>query len=1108
MSTKFFTNKSQGTLLEKFIGVFNHTNVYFFDAVVGYFRSSGYFRVRPHMSKVSQIRILVGIDVDAITQQYTEKGFEALNFTNEAREDAIKKLKADVETAEYAKDVEDGILGFLEDITSGKLQIKAHPSKTLHAKVYIFRDEYEHTHAGWGTVITGSSNLSEAGLEKNFEFNVELRDHDDVRFALDTFEELWKEGVPLEPQHISELVSKTYLGTPVTPFELFVKFLIVHFGSSIDYDPSVVGDLPTGYKRLKYQVDAVNTGYEKLLKHNGFFLADVVGLGKTLVSLLIARRFQYYNGYNNTNVLIICPPAVEHAWENARKKLNIAHTDIITNGSLHKLQENKKYRKPEEYDLILVDEAHRFRNSETNAYNQLQTLCKTPRTNGGVQEVKDYTKKVILISATPLNNSPADLRNLVLLFQDGRDTTLDSVPNLSNFFGKHIDAYKEARKELERASTQAARAPYMRKIHTIYEDIRNYVIAPLTVRRTRTDLLANEEYSKDLASQQVKFPTVMPPYKVLYLLSTDLNDLFCYSMDTVLGSLHYARYQAIGNLTEALQQRNYPKGTMVSTSLKEIVKTALVKRLDSSFYAFLETLKRYQTANRNMMTMFEEGKIIIAPDLGVNDLFQTKSLDEIVELALDYGLAMDVQTVFTPEDFKSDFHARLTEDQNTLDSLVKQWSAVSTDPKLTEFINRINGELFRIQINPERKLIIFTEAADTAMYLQEELGKALQGKYRLLTVTSENRNKVYQKLVDNFDASVEPTNRKNEIDILITTEVLAEGVNLHRANIIINYDTPWNSTRLMQRIGRVNRVGSTADQILVYNFYPTDQVNHQVNLESRAIMKLQAFHSAMGYDEQVYSTEEQVASYALYDPSAGGEPADERLKYLLWLRKFKEENPERFSKIKRLPNRVRCGKQHAAYTNSSFCYLRNARKEDFLLVGQAGEPQELSFIQAAQLLECPETDRSAALPPHHHQQVTTAVNYFSAMQMRKVTEANALITQVKNPQETKARTLLKKILEAQNLHLTEQEVELLKLGLEAIDKGRFVKMNSQLDKIYREITKQKNTSADALMANYHEAVQHVLRQYPLNTNQETEPENRKTTSSASKPSIILTQSFC
>src|SRR5208282_4040439 len=308
-----------------------------------------------------------------------------------------------------------------------------------------------------------------------------------------------------------EVRDSTYLGTEVTPYELYWKLLVEYFGPSIEYDPNAVTDLPGQFKRLAYQMDAVSSGFRLLEKHNGFFLADVVGLGKTIIATLIAKKFFFYNGFpeHRSYTLIVVPPAIEDSWhETAKDQFRLDNCDIITNGSLHKV------KRPEKYDLIIVDEAHKFRNDTAEAFDELQRICKSP-TQRILPDGSRASKRVILVSATPLNNRPDDIRNLISLFQDLKDSTL-SIANLQHFFARCQKAYQEAHRETD---PEVAR----QKVKGIYELIRIKIISEVTVRRTRNDLKEHDDYKQDLANQGVIFPQIEPPRKILYPLSAALE---------------------------------------------------------------------------------------------------------------------------------------------------------------------------------------------------------------------------------------------------------------------------------------------------------------------------------------------------------------------------------------------------------------------------------------------------------------------------------------------------------------------------------------------------------------------------------------------------------
>lgn len=835
MTTKFFTNENENTLISKFEGVLKfNQNIEFFDSLVGYFRSSGYFKVRPFLANVPKIRILVGINVDRLLAQANDKGLDFFKNSEKTKDEFIHDLKLDISEASYDKETESGILQFIDDLITKKIEVRAHPDKKIHAKVYIFRPNpfNEHTQA---TVITGSSNFTDAGLGSgnmhNYEFNVQLNDYQDVRFATDEFEKLWSESVELLPVDVQDIKKQTHLNDTVTPFELYIKVLTEYFGKNIDYDPDALGDLPDQFKKLSYQIDAVNEGYNMLLEHNGFILADVVGLGKTIVATLIAKKFLMQNGRDYTKILVVYPPAVEKNWKNTFRDFQLdRYTKFISNGSLQKiLDSHQDYWLVEDYDLIIVDEAHKFRNHTSGAFDQLQKICKAPRGNKGL--IEGEKKKVILVSATPLNNRPDDILHQITLFQEPRQSTLP-VPNLTAFFNRHITKYKELKRE---------DALDVEKLREMYADIRKNIIQPITIRRSRADLENIPAYKQDLAEQGIVFPKVNPPKKVEYYMDAKLSALFSKTVDylTDPSKLSYARYQAIANLIKPEHQELYENAERVSKSLAFIIKTQLVKRIESSFYAFKTSLNTFQTANARMIEMFAKDQVFIAPDLDINKLIDKGLTDDEIAIEVEkMNLDNPKNKQFKADDFAPDFLQALEKDAIFLDELVADWKAVSDDPKLKEFMLKLDGDFFDKKINNNGKLVIFSESKDTVNYLSKALKAA--GREDVLIISSDNRSEKYDTIVENFDANYpsileaqKDKSQKNDYNIIITTEVLAEGVNLHRANVVVHYDTPWNSTKLMQRIGRVNRIGTNAKQIFNYVFYPSALGDSQINLQKQ-----------------------------------------------------------------------------------------------------------------------------------------------------------------------------------------------------------------------------------------------------------------------------------
>ena len=1081
MGTNFFTNEKENTLLEKIEGVFKYKKVHFFDALVGYFRASGYFRIRKFIQDTPRIRFLVGINIDKLTYQANQQGLLFNPNAEQSQEEFFNEVKKNIQEAKYDKEVEDGMYQFIEDIVSGKISMRIHPKQNIHAKIYIFREEEYHPH-GYGSVITGSSNLTEAGLEKNFEFNVELRYDDDIKYAAEIFERLWEESVEIDLSHVEKLKKDSYLSTDFTPYEIYLKFLLEYFGKSIDFDPNSVSDLPKGYMKLSYQVDAVNDGYAKMMKHNGFFLSDVVGLGKTIVSALIAKKFFFSNGFptHRSHTLVIVPPAMKTSWEDTLDEFKLDNVTIITNGSLHKI------KNPERYDLIIVDEAHKFRSDTASMYNELQKLCKTKvvHNDGSVHD-----KKVILVSATPLNNRPEDIANLVYLFQDSKESTLEEG-NLQRFFREQIDRYRKLKKEQDMEIVS-------KEIKSIYEKIRIKVVEPLTVRRTRTDLKENEAYKKDLDNQGVIFPDVKPPHKIYYQLDPNLEHLYDktiqYLSDSAEG-LKYYRYQAIKYLKEEKKSK-YKKADMISIQLAGIMKTLLVKRIDSSFYAFKQSLIRYYNANRVMLEMFKNGTIYIAPNLKVNEYMIEDREDELIKLIEDARYSDPTIEICTPDDFVEGFADGILHDDKILSDLVAMWEEIDYDPKLEVFIERMGSELFDKSINNEGKLLVFSESKETTQYLMTSLKE--RGYSRILMVTSDNRNDVMSVLKENFDAKYSGP-RKNDYDIVISTEVLAEGVNLHRANVIVNYDTPWNSTRLMQRIGRVNRIGSVAKEVHVFNFFPTSKVNDDIELEKKAKMKLFAFHAALGEDSQIYSTDENPETFGLFDKDID-EDRDEKLRYLMWLRKLKQDNPELIKRISKLPMRARVGRKSKLFKNGTITFIRNKRRDAFTFVREDGSLEELTFIEAVKVFEARMEERSLPLHEKHHNQVSLALSIFTDMEEQSKI-LHRKVNTAQGPNEKKAIAYLDGFMSISNI--SEYEEDMIVKAKRAISSGKFQQLQRDINKL-KTSTKKTPLRTVILL----EKLMEILTQYPLEHVTFNEREVIVPVKKKDCPEIIISESF-
>ncbi len=976
MSTKFFNNGHGNTLFDKLKGIASEMATFDrFLAVVGFFRSSGYFKLRKELGDVSEIKILVGINIDDIFRKHN-KALLMLADEEKAKEVYQKDFKEDIINAQYAPDVEEGILQMCKDLACGRLQMRIHANKNLHAKFYLCLPQNHSEHSdGW--VIMGSSNISDSGLgikqPPQYELNVAMKDYDDVKYCSDEFWTLWNEAIPLSVDDIESYKQKTYLGYQPTPYELYIKVLIDTFGDQVEDDFSI--QLPDGVKDLKYQKDAVIQGYQMLMQHNGLFLADVVGLGKTMIATMIAKRFVEANG-RNTNILVVYPPALEDNWKNTFKLFSIyKKAQFITNGSLSKVLDGKdNYKDKEEFDLIIVDEAHGFRSDSSGKYDELQKICKSPCANMGL--LRSSQKKVMLLSATPLNNRPDDLQNLLLLFQNSQNCTIDGVPNLKGFFAPLIYDYRKLMRERDQRDVTG-------DVDKIYEQIRNKVIDKVTVRRTRNNILNDSDYRADIKSQGIIFPKILPPKELVYQMDADTSDRFYETLKQLTDSksednpkgkgLDYARYRAVEFLKPEYRTK-YKNAVHIGQTLAGIYRVHMVKRLESSFYAFKRSLQTLLRITNDMIKMFEEDKVIIAPDLKVKDL-QAKDmeLDQIIEYAVDKGYLVE-DILYTADAFDPDFIEMLHHDRKILERLNADWAKEHDDQKFDLFRKHLEQNFFNKEVNPSGKLVLFSESVDTLTYLYGRLTEEL-GRNDVLMVTAANRNRLGQTIKENFDANYQSDSMR--YNIIITSDVLAEGVNLHRSNVIVNYDSPWNATRLMQRIGRVNRIGSVAPNIYNYMFYPSQQGDKEIRLYKNALVKLQGFHSAFGEDAQIYSREEIVKEFQMFDNNVK-DSIDKKIALLREVRELYNSDRKLYHKIKALPMKSRVMRDTGKHSGKSIVFVSSNVKTEFYLASSAGV-EVIDFLEAVKYLKAKPEEQPATFASEelHYKHVNSALTQYT-----------------------------------------------------------------------------------------------------------------------------------
>ena len=985
-------------------------------------------------------------------------------------------IRTDIHDLEI-KDEYKGIINLLlKYCICGKIQIRVYSKNAngeaefLHSKCYIFSG----SSLSYG--IIGSSNFTQKGLLGNAELNYLETDPSRItarpthgsntKGHICWFEEKWELSKDWTQEFLEQVIRKSPIYIDIqknavqefTPYEQYIKLLQIQFGDVVDASlgQQIESYLPSKIHKLKYQIEAVKRCLGIMREHGGFMLADVVGLGKTIIGSLIIKRFLSVpeDDGRERKVLVITPPAIQSSWKKTITMFDkdsdekiAPYIDFITTGRIGDVAENEGWEddasgdsgdfggtlQDKNYGFIVIDESHKFRNSATLMYQSLDELIQKIGSNTGAYPY------VGLLSATPQNNRPNDLKNQIYLFErNHNDSTLKKAEsgNIERFFA---DVSREYELLIDRSNNITADERRQR-LDAVSKRLRDCVLSDILERRTRTDV--EKYYKDDMESQSLVFPKIVGPNNLEYIMDDELAQLFSDTMTIIAPTeeeklqtnewLRYFRYRAIEYFADPANERKHTgRGNRgvndVAKQLATIMQILLVKRLESSFTAFTQSLLNLRLYTENMIKMWENDTIFVCPQIDVNKEldFEAKtkkrgkkvSFSDCVEdirakikKLTEQGRNEKGQNAeYQRKDFKSEYFMQLKEDFQLISNLYARWAKNPQDPKFDAFKENIKPELFNPQKNTSGKLVIFSEAIGTV----QSLAKAVKAKgYKALVITAANRDEMEHTIEENFDANYEGE-WKDDYNVIITTEVLAEGVNLHRANVILNYDTPWNSTRLMQRIGRVNRIGSKEPFVYVYNFMPSAEGDAQIQLVRKAHTKLQSFHVLFGEDSKIFSEEESVVHYDIAKVVDGEESPLQ--KYVYELKQYKEAHPKRYLQIEQTNDDW----QIAQATSGTAYFIVKAPRSARLAIkiDAEGNAQIISLLELLEDMRVEENAKRVSLPDNWQQLLADTIKTYNQYFVRinksragdKATAAKEILVKINNEDglSTHSKILLK-----------------------------------------------------------------------------------------------------
>ena len=912
------------------------------DIAVGYFFMSGFEAVADSLSRLDKVRILVGradrpvLESVALGLQQSEAlkaRLEADGMVQRRQREAIAREAVDgiatgvsllPQTGESQRAV-----SLLRDlVASGLVEVRAYRRSPLHAKAYLC---WYDNHAEPGAAVVGSSNLTLAGFSGNTELNVRVTGDAEMAALREWFDALWEDSEDISQMLAVEL-ERSWAIAQTPPYHVYLKALYELYHTDVQ-TPELV---PQRTEELaNFQLDAVRRGLAMIDAHGGCYVGDVVGLGKTFIGAELLRQLRISYPHDGPP-LILCPAGLKPMWEafNERFALGaevVSHSMIAAPPDPEYDEETGRYvdSAPPGQGInfvqqfpnrgpVLVDEAHNFRN-----VNQ--------RSRGLRNYLEHGDHKVVLLSATPQNLGPMDIYRQLTLFLDDTDHGLNLEPVGLEAYFSAAQRWMEYRVDRENYDAECelwnkqrspkGPAPTTPREPSVPRAAIDQVLSPVFIRRRRRDIRDLYGDTALVSGEAVRFPepqldNVAYRLDKVYAKAGSYEDLI-----KELRKHKAARYRATEYLTDdAKKKPEYRDLFRAQDRIAKLMAVLLLKRLESSIEAFRSTLNSLIQSNRNFRQALDLGfvpigrtatRLLAGQSFDADDLLDVLSQEE--QRRQEQG-GQRAKLVHSVEDFKiDDWTADLDVDYQCLNGILTRVEVIGPDDD--DKLQALKRFLARRDVKAG-KVLIFSEAETTIEYLYRELnpnGKT-QEIARLSGSNRHDAENIVKRFAPTWNLSSHESLPGPDIRVLLATDIVSEGQNLQDCARVVNYDLHWNPVRLIQRFGRVDRIGTEHEVIHLHNTWPDTEVDADLSLTERLTRRIQTFHDLIGLDSRLLSDSERLNANAMYRIYEGKElpEIDDALdevaanqRAIALLQRIQEDDPELWRTITTLPDGIR-----------------------------------------------------------------------------------------------------------------------------------------------------------------------------------------------------------